>query len=138
MTTEHKASIFYYPIYGWLVSSLLLFPVLFAIVGAIDVAIFMSVFALLIGGRLKYRKMVFSDDTFRYDGWFRNVTIPVSEIRHVKPASYFGYPKDRLHGGGYGVVTRNRVYWVHPLLFGPAANREFSMSFKRRGRKKVS
>lgn len=119
---EYRAGIFANRSFGFFVVGMTTFFLgLTVFATAYGVALGMAFFALIAFVRLRTRRMCFSDDTIRYDGWFRNFSIPVSDIRRVKAATKYGYPTDRWHAGGYCVETLKRNYWIHPIWFGPSA-----------------
>ena len=136
MTMEYRAGIFAHRSFGIFVvgmTTLLLGLMVFAT--AYGLALSLAIFAAVAFVRLHTRRMSFSTDTMRYDGWLRTISIPISDIRRVKAASSSGYPTDRLHAGGYCVETGNRKYWIHPIWFGPSACNELSDRFLRRAKR---
>ena len=135
MTMEYRASIFANRSFGIFVVSMTTFLLgLSVFAKAYGLALSLAIVALVAVARLNKRRMSFSSDTMRYDGWLRSFSIPIADIRHVKPASSYGYPTDRWHAGGYCVDTGKRKYWIHPIWFGPSARIELRDRFLR-GRK---
>lgn len=131
---EYRARLFAHEAFGYFVVSLFAFFALcFPVVGAYRELALMVVFAALLVIRLRTRKMVFSADSFHYDGWVTSFSIPFDEIRSVVPASAFGYPTDRIHGGQYCVLTKfKKRHWVTLLWFSPAACRRFDLQLVHR------
>jgi hypothetical protein len=133
MSLEYRASIFANRSFGIFVVGMitaLLGLTVFAT--AYGLALILAIFSAAAFVRLHARRMSFSADTMRYDGWLRTISIPISDVRHVKPASSYGYPTDRLRAGGYCVDTGMHKYWIHPIWFGPSACKELSDRFLRR------
>ena len=133
MTTEYRASLFANRRFGIFVvgmTTLLLGPMLFAT--AYGLALSLGTFSVIALVKLHARRMSFSTDTLHYDGWFRTISIPISDIQRVKAASSYGYPTDRMHAGGYCVETGRHKYWIHPIWFGPSACKELRDRFLRR------
>ena len=129
---EYRASIFANRPFGiFVVSIIALLLGLMVFATAYGLAICFAVVAVIAAVRLNTRRMSFSSETMRYDGWLRTISIPVSDIRRVKAASSYGYPTDRWHAGGYCVDTGKIKYWIHPIWFGPSACHELSDRFLR-------
>ena len=122
MTMEYQASIFANRKFGIFVVSMTTFLLgLLVFATAYGLALCFAIVAVVAVARLNTRRMSFSSETMRYDGWLRTISVPISDIRRVKPASSYGYPTDRWHAGGYCVDTGESKYWIHPIWFGPSA-----------------
>ncbi len=130
---EYRAAIFANRRFGIFVVSMTAFLLgLLVFAAAYGFALCLAFVAVISVARLNTRRMRFSSETMRYDGWLRTISIPISDIQRVKAASSYGYPTDRWHAGGYCVDTGKSKYWIHPIWFGPSACRELSDRFMRR------
>lgn len=127
---QFKGSIFANPPFGRFVTFLaVFFPLLLILAKTYEGAVIFSLLAGMAAVRLKFRKMEFSSDSFRYDGWFKSVFIPTAEICQVVPAHSFPYPLGRLRSGQMCIVTTKGRYWIQPVWFGPEACRELTHRF---------
>jgi hypothetical protein len=86
--------------------------------------------------RLRARRMSFSEMSFHYDGWFRSLAVPYSEISKVENSSKLGYPHNRLHGPNEYRLTAysGMSYWISLLWFESEAAREFHKRIVKRDR----
>ena len=125
---EYRASLFTQRYFGRFVA-LLSVGVLVALGASGSYAAVASYVALvgLVVARIRARRMVFSPTSFHYDGWVRNFTIPLAEIKRVERARPFSYRGDRFHGPlEYCITTTNGTRrWVSLLLFPSPAFRQF-------------
>lgn len=130
---EHRASLFAQRPLGYFASTLFLLMVAALLSAHAYVA---GMTAIGVGAafvvRLRARRMVFGEDSFRYDGWFRTIRIPYAGIQRVVRAEAFGYPIDRLRAGNHCIVTNHAKYWVGLAWFSPQANRTFAERFIRK------
>lgn len=102
-----------------------------------DVGKIVVVVAIVVA-RLRARKMSFGDRSFRYDGWFRSMEIPYSEIIKVENSEELGYPTNHRHGPlEYRLTTEEDKCWVSLMWFGVEACRMFhERIFKQRPKRK--
>jgi hypothetical protein len=134
MNKEYKAGAFAHPAFGRFVTIMAALMVSLLFLLSRELALVASVVLLIAFMRLHHRRMVFSEDSFRYDGWLSSVRIPIDDVVGLKPASSFGYPVDRWHGGQLCILTDRRKFWVRPIWFGPQAMRDFEERLGQKGR----
>lgn len=124
--TEYRANLFAAGYFGHFVVGLVMLLLLVSIAGrAYGVALVASLISAATLLRIRARRMTFTAESFRYDGWMRSFEIARREIVRVAPAHSFGYPVDRLRGGQYCILMANGAkHWVSLLLFaGPGARK---------------
>ena len=129
-TKEFRASIFANVPWGRFITCMVILFVLISLLAQVfeltGVLILMVGIAAL---RLRFRRMIFSQDSFHYDGWWTSITIPVAEVSRVVHGHSFPYPWDRLRSGQLCIITTRSKYWIQPIWFGPEACRELSKRF---------
>ncbi len=87
--------------------------------------------------RLYRRGISFDSHVVRYDGWFRTVVIPYSEILKVENSGAIGYPSDRRHGSlEYRITTKRKRWWISLLWFNSDAAKEFTERIAERNQDK--
>ena len=133
MNKEFKAGVFAHPAFGRFVSIMTALMVALLFLLSRKLALVASAALLIAFVRLHYRRMAFSADSFRYDGWLGSLRIPIDDVVDLKPASSFGYPVDRWHGGQLCILTERRKYWVRPIWFGPQAVRALEERLGQKG-----
>lgn len=123
----HKASILAAGKFGYFLAALFVLTLctLFCMREYFMGLIFTGLVVLMVF-RLFTRKMIFNEHEFRYDGWFRTIVTPYSEIIKVESSSSIGYPADRLHGPSeFRITTKRREFWVSLLCFNNETRRKF-------------
>ena len=131
---KYRANLYATPL-GILLTVVLFLVLSFLILAREHIAAtFLSCSFFIVVIRVYRRSMGFSDDVFKYDGWFSSFEIRYSDISKVESRGSVGYPVDRWHGPlEYRITTKDKKkIWVSLLWFGSSASREFHQRVIRR------
>ncbi|MDB6073539.1 MAG: hypothetical protein JWO89_1179 [Verrucomicrobiaceae bacterium] len=89
-------------------------------------AAIISAAILLVWWRFRNMRLVFSDDSLMYQGWFKKYHFSYAEISRVLRPHDQGWPQDRMYAPSvYEIVTPNARAKINLLWFGPSADRAF-------------